>query len=174
MSIASSLTTLVSIAGVIAAGLASPPVAVTQRPPSAPTGHGWVWPIEPQPAVVRPFDRPDERWLPGHRGVDLASVAGATVRAPAEGRISFAGEVAGRDVVVVTHGAGLRSTFEPVTAILPEGAPVARGAGVGRLAATPGHCVPATCLHWGVLRGAGYLDPLTLIGRQRVRLLPLG
>ena len=41
------------------------------------------------------------------------------------------------------------------------------------VAATPGHCAPATCLHWGVLRGETYLDPLVLVGAVRVMLLPL-
>src|SRR5204863_302239 len=30
------------------------------------------------------------------------------------------------------------------------------------------------CLHWGLLRGDAYLDPLSLLLDQQVRLLPLG
>jgi hypothetical protein len=36
-----------------------------------------------------------------------------------------------------------------------------------------GH-VDASVLHWGLLRGTDYLDPLALLGLERVRLLPLG
>ena len=36
-------------------------------------------------------------------------------------------------------------------------------------------CRPGTaCLHWGLLRGDTYLDPLALITQGRLRLLPLG
>jgi len=31
----------------------------------------------------------------------------------------------------------------------------------------------AACLHWGLLQGDVYLDPLALLGLGRVRLLPL-
>lgn len=173
MSIAGALLSLVSVAGVIATGAVPPPVTVTTQPAAPPAARGWAWPLDPPPEVVRAFEAPAQPWLPGHRGVDLAGAPRAVVRAPASGRIVFAGHIADRGVVVVAHESGLRSTFEPVTTALPEGTPVARGDDVGVLAATPGHCVPATCLHWGVLRGATYLDPLTLIGRRPVRLLPL-
>jgi hypothetical protein len=36
-----------------------------------------------------------------------------------------------------------------------------------------GHCFPATCLHWGLIVGETYVDPLTLVGGGPVRLLPL-
>lgn len=88
--------------------------------------------------------------------------------------MTFGGLVAGRGVVVVTHAGGLRSTFEPVEQALPTGTPVTRGQPVGTVTASPGHCAPATCLHWGVLRGDVYLDPVGFVGLQRVVLLPLG
>lgn len=92
--------------------------------------------------------------------------------APAEGRIRFSGRVAGKDVVVIEHAGGLRSTFEPAASSLQVGAAVTRGQAVASIAPTPGHCTPTTCLHWGVLRGEVYLDPLALLGSPRVRLLP--
>lgn len=176
MSIAGALTALVAVAGLLGAdpGPAPGPPPATVPASSTVAARGWVWPLEPQPEVARPFDRPGEPWLPGHRGVDLLALPGSAVHSPAQGRVGFTGLVAGRPVVVISHGGGLRSTFEPVTAVLPAGTLVEAGDAVGRLAPTPGHCVPATCLHWGVLRGETYLDPLALIGRQRVRLLPLG
>jgi murein DD-endopeptidase MepM/ murein hydrolase activator NlpD len=51
---------------------------------------------------------------PGHRGVDLAAVAGAPVLAAGAGTVVFAGTVAGRGVVSVDHSGGLRTTYEPV------------------------------------------------------------
>ncbi len=49
------------------------------------------WPLEPRPTVARPFDPPEQNWLPGHRGVDLASRAGQTVLAAGDGIVVFAG-----------------------------------------------------------------------------------
>jgi hypothetical protein len=42
---------------------------------------------------------------------------------------------------------------------------------------TSGHAscrVGRPCLHWGLLRGDSYLDPLSLVVTTRVRLLPVG
>jgi murein DD-endopeptidase MepM/ murein hydrolase activator NlpD len=99
--------------------------------------------------------------------------AGGPVRSPADGRLRFVADVAGKPVVVVEHAEGLRSTFEPVTSDLAIGALVTRGQVVGEVTDAPGHCAPLTCLHWGVLRGDTYLDPLALLGPRGVRLLPL-
>jgi hypothetical protein len=53
------------------------------------------------------------------------------------------------------------------------GTAVARGGRIGEVTSTAGHCAPKTCVHWGVLRGETYLDPLSFVGRARVILLPL-
>ncbi|MGV1008161.1 MAG: peptidoglycan DD-metalloendopeptidase family protein [Dermatophilaceae bacterium] len=132
----------------------------------------WAWPVPEPHEVVRGFDPPDVTWGAGHRGVDLAAAPGGPVRAPTDGVVSFAGVVAGRDVVVVAHADGLRSTFEPVLATQPVGTRVAQGDVVGVVTASPGHCAPTTCVHWGVLRGSSYLDPLGFL-RLPVVLLPL-
>ena len=73
---------------------------------------------------------------------------------------------------MVDHGA-TRTTYEPVRATVSLGSLLPGGATVGRLEALGSHCAPATCLHWGWLRGATYLDPLQLVGAGPVRLLPL-
>lgn len=144
------------------------------RPPTEvvrPT-FGWAWPVFDPHEVVRGFDPPGAPWGAGHRGVDLRAVVGGPVFSPADGVVTFAGVIAGRAVLVVAHANGLRSTFEPVVATLPVGASITRGQSVGTLSASPGHCAPAACLHWGVLRGAVYLDPLGFL-RQPVVLLPI-
>jgi murein DD-endopeptidase MepM/ murein hydrolase activator NlpD len=130
------------------------------------------WPLDPRPVVVRPFDPPDSPWGAGHRGVDLLGRPGAAVRAAAAGRVSYAARLAGRGVVVVDHGA-LRTTYEPVSATVHAGQQVAEGAVLGRLQLGLSHCFPRACLHWGLLRGESYLDPLTLVGVGPVRLWPL-
>jgi murein DD-endopeptidase MepM/ murein hydrolase activator NlpD len=133
----------------------------------------WRWPLAGTPAVVRAFDPPAAPWLPGHRGVDLASVAGAPVLAAGAGVVAFAGMVAGRGVVSVDHPGGLRTTYEPVLASVRAGDAVDLGTPLGRLAVGHPGCAAAACLHWGLRRGPVYLDPLLLLRPLRVRLKPL-
>lgn len=134
---------------------------------------GWVWPLQPQPRVVRGFDPPDVQWSAGHRGVDLAASVGQAVLSPADGVVSFSGTIAGTPVVVVAHPDGRRSTFQPVTTSFPRGFWVSRGQAVAVVSDVSGHCFPTTCVHWGVLRGKQYLDPLAFVGRAPIILLPL-
>ncbi|MGH3713521.1 MAG: murein hydrolase activator EnvC family protein [Micromonosporaceae bacterium] len=134
---------------------------------------GYRWPLDGTPPVTRPFEPPPERWLPGHRGVDLGATPGALVRAAGPGVVHFAGALAGRGVVSINHPNGLRTTYEPLQPAVTEGQRVAAGDVIGRL--SPGHhgCPVAACLHWGLRHGDTYLDPLSLLGLGRVRLLPL-
>ena len=85
---------------------------------------------------------------------------------------AYAGLLAGRGVLVVVHG-DLRTTYEPVTALVAVGQAVRAGEPVAVL--DPGHegCPVAACLHWGPRRGDAYLDPVRLVERGPVRLLPL-
>jgi murein DD-endopeptidase MepM/ murein hydrolase activator NlpD len=122
---------------------------------------------------VRSFDPPPQPWLAGHRGVDLAAPVASTVHAAGAGTVVYAGRLAGRGVVSVAHPGGLRTTYEPVTTALRIGDPVAAGQLIGALEAGHPGCPAPACLHWGLRRGEGYLDPLALLGLGRVRLLPL-
>jgi len=160
------LLTRLSMAALLA--LSGPMAA---RAPAAGAG-GWRSPLDGPLAVERGFDPPEQDWLPGHRGVDLRSVLGATVRAAGAGTVTFAGILAGRGVVTVTHGE-LRTTYEPLDVLVVRGQDVDPGTPLGRL--DPGHGDPApgeAQLHWGLRRGEAYLDPLRLLGHGPVRLLP--
>ena len=162
------LTVLVSTAAV---GLLLVPTAAHADPGSTPAEG--VWPLAPRPEVVARFDPPDTRWGAGHRGVDLAGHVGQPVRAAEPGRVTFAGTLAGRGVVVVDHGT-TRTTYEPVAASVSVGDQLPAGAVLGRLQLFGSHCFPRACLHWGLIEGRDrYLDPLTLVGAGPVRLLPL-
>ncbi|MFC5149188.1 M23 family metallopeptidase [Streptomyces aureoversilis] len=169
-----------------------PPGVPERRAPSQPSGPGGgagqgerAWPVSGsrggRPLLVRAWRPPPVPWAAGHRGVDLVARAGQPVRAAAPGTVSFAGTVAGRGVVSVQHpGTGeppLRTTYEPVQAAVKEGDQVAAGQVIGTLQAGPFHC-SGGCLHWGLLRGRVYLDPLSLLPpwmlrRPPSRLLPL-
>lgn len=139
-------------------------------------------PLLPDPAtapvsgqVVRGFDPPDADWLSGHRGVDLATRPGAPVMAAAAGTVAFAGLVAGRGVVSITHGS-VRTTYEPVAALVRAGQPVALGEVIGTAQAGHPECLAAACVHWGLKDGEEYLDPQLLLraAPSAVRLLPEG
>lgn len=141
--------------------------------PAQPTApERGVWPLQPRPVVVAQFDPPLTRYGRGHRGVDLAGTPGEEVHAAARGRVTYAGSLAGRGVVVLTHGA-TRTTYEPVHAGVEVGALVSAGEVIGTLESVGSHCPPAACLHWGLIQGDTYLDPLTLVGGGPVRLLAL-
>ncbi|GHE74120.1 hypothetical protein GCM10014715_30830 [Streptomyces spiralis] len=147
----------------------------TPRPAAAadgavPAAVGRFWPVGVRPPVLRGWEPPATEYGPGHRGVDLAAPPGAPVRAVAAGRVSFAGPVAGRGVVSVelagTGAPPLRTTYEPVRPAVREGDEVDAGEALGTVEQTaPGgasHCATG-CLHWGLLRGGAYLNPLLLL-----------
>ena len=143
-------------AGAPAAGAA----AGRYRPPTAPL------------VVVRAFDRGVTQYAAGHRGADLAAARGSAVASAARGVVSFAGAVAGRGVVVVTHPDGIRTTYEPVRPAVVAGQRVAAGQTVGTVDGKHAGCT-RSCLHWGARRGDAYLDPLALLRPLGpVRLLP--
>lgn len=135
-------------------------------------GAIWEWPLTGQPPVVHRFDAPEQRWLPGHRGIDLGGFTGEPVRAVADGVVAFSGVIAGVGVVSVQHPDGLRSTYQPVADRISRGELVRSGQALGVLD-TGGHCATRPCLHLGAKRGDTYLDPLLLLLRWEVSLLPL-
>ncbi|MEU5239256.1 murein hydrolase activator EnvC family protein [Streptomyces lydicus] len=130
------------------------------------------WPVDGQgqsgirPTVLRGWEPPPAPWAAGHRGVDLSSSVGAPVRSAAPGRVSYAGNVAGRGVLTIELSRSgrppLRTTYEPVRATVHKGQRVTAGQPVGVLQRGPFHC-REPCLHWGLRRGKTYLDPLSLL-----------
>ena len=121
--------------------------------------------------ILRGFDEVG-RYDAGHRGVDLAGVAGDPVVSAAAGTVHFAGQVGGVATVSIDHGNGWRTTYQPVAASVSVGEAVHQGQQIGTLRA--GHCLIDTCLHWGLTDGTNYADPLLILTDARVRLLPRG
>jgi murein DD-endopeptidase MepM/ murein hydrolase activator NlpD len=143
------------------AGRAAP--GITYRPP-----------IQTGARVINPFRAPAHRYGPGHRGVDLQLSLGGAVLAAGPGTVRFAGPVAGRGVVVLTHPDGLITEYEPVTPLVTVGTAVSAGQPIARLAGVHPRCA-VSCLHWAARRGEDYLDPMALLGALGpVRLMPLG
>jgi murein DD-endopeptidase MepM/ murein hydrolase activator NlpD len=171
-------------AGVVLLTGAAPAVADPVLP-SIPVG-AFGWPVgglsagaPPGGGVARRFLPPPTPYGRGHRGVDLVSAAGTPVAAAGAGTVVYAGMLAGRGVVSVRHADGLRTTYEPVRALVAVGTVVARGTVLGTLDAGHGGCGAPACLHWGLRwahpPGAAreqYLDPLLLVGLGRTRLWP--
>jgi murein DD-endopeptidase MepM/ murein hydrolase activator NlpD len=177
------IPTLLTALSTLPAPVAVPPPGAVRPEPAPranspvvridPAGSG-AWPVGSSttpPAVVHGFAPPPTPYAAGHRGVDLAALAGTPVKAALAGQVLFAGTIAGKGVVVIGHG-DTRTTYEPVTPLVRVGDLVGRGAPIGVLR-PGGHCLPGTCLHWGWLRGETYLDPLELVGATGpVRLKP--
>ncbi|GAA4359425.1 hypothetical protein GCM10023145_33210 [Angustibacter luteus] len=163
---------LLAAAAAITGSVSGAPLTAGAPPPAVRVSS-WGWPLAPRPAVARPFRAPPTPWSAGHRGVDLTGRVGQPVLAAGAGRVAFAGLVAGRGVVVVSHPGGLRTSYEPVDRRSLVGTPVRVGTPIGVVGAQVGHCVPRTCLHWGLRRGETYLDPLTLVGGGPLVLLPI-
>ena len=54
---------------------------------------------KPNPArVLRGFEAPEQKWSPGHRGVDMALAVGSPVVAAEDGVVAFVGTLAGKPV----------------------------------------------------------------------------
>lgn len=136
--------------------------------------------------IVRGFEASAGTYGPGHRGVDVGGRVGEAVRAPAGGRVEFAGPVAGVTWVSLLVAPGVTVTVGPLLdAQVAAGQRVRALAPVGRLgpghgpALGPGHQpahVPAygMALHLGLRVDGVYVDPLPyLLDRPRPRLAPL-
>ena len=177
MSVAAARTT--TWAGFVPRLLLALAISVVVLSSAAPVAAGdgsWTWPgagaAGGPPAVDGEFDAPDSKYGPGHRGVDLATLVGAPVRAVAGGVVTFSGDVAGVGVVTIDHGAE-RSTYQPLSAAVSAGDRVEAGDVIGNVGLGPFHCA-TPCLHLGRIGEAEdrYLDPLDrLAGHSRIRLI---
>jgi septal ring factor EnvC (AmiA/AmiB activator) len=132
--------------------------------------------------LLRGFEEAAGPFGPGHRGLDFGAAPGAAVRAPAGGRVTFAGKVVGTTWVTIEVAPALLVTLGPLeTVATPVGRKVTIGSSVGTLA--PGHPIvspaaPRTpdlaALHLGLRVNGVYVDPLPwLAGLARPRLAPL-
>jgi hypothetical protein len=162
------------------AGRAAPPPPAGPDPPRVPA----LW-LPVAGAVVRGFDPGAGPYGPGHRGIDIAAPVGELVRAPAAGKVVFAGPVAGTTWVSLLVAPGVLVTLGPLLDPVTAGrvrarAPVGR-VGPGHGPGPPGPVEPAgpgglavATLHLGVRVDGVYVDPLAcLVDRPRARLASL-
>lgn len=136
------------------------------------SGAGAVADQTDAPTVLNDFDDPGKPWLAGHRGVDLAAAPGTPILAPADATVRFSGTVAGKNVVSLSLGGDVVTTFEPAVGVEPVGAAVRRGQVIAHVDGGSDHCADQ-CLHWGLRRGKKtYLDPTAYVSRSRIVLKP--
>ena len=71
---------------------------------TAPAAQAWSWPADGPVLAPFSFDPANPYAAGQHRGLDVGGVAGAAVRAPAAGTVSFAGTVpgSGKSVTIET------------------------------------------------------------------------
>ena len=125
----------------------------------------WVWPADGE--VLRGYAVAEDKYAAGqHRGIDIAVGDARSLRAPASGEVSFAGQVPthGLTVTIVTPDGVKASLTHLGTLRVRKGAIVAEGDPI----ADPGptgdaeHAVPY--VHLGIRVGEdAYVDPLGLL-----------
>jgi len=153
---------LVLLVGFAVAGSPAPAAgsAAGATPHAAELGS-WSWPVSGAHALARPYIAPAGPYAPGHRGIDIRAPAEASVLAPDDGVVHFAGFVVDRPVLSIVHADGVLSSFEPVQTDLVAGDRVTRGQVIGTL--LPGHCA-SPCLHLGARVDGEYVNPLLFLG----------
>jgi murein DD-endopeptidase MepM/ murein hydrolase activator NlpD len=147
-------------------GAAAPLVTASDAAPAHAGPTRWQWPAESH-TISDPFGLP--RGTGNHTGIDIVGGWQSPVFAAASGVVVFAddaGPTYGLSVVI-HHPNGLLSRYAHLSGIYPEaGDAVDAGQIIGQMGDS-GHAF-GTHLHFEVLTGGGYLDPLSvLLGGQR-------
>jgi len=151
---------MLALALLVGTAVAGSPASAAADPPAAQLGS-WSWPVSGAHALARPYVAPAGPYGAGHRGIDIRAASGASVLAPADGVVHFAGFVVDRPVLSIEHEGGVLSSYEPVQTTLVAGDRVTRGQVVGIV--LPGHCA-APCLHLGARVDGEYVNPLLFLG----------
>ena len=135
------------------------PLSTTTPAASLPPPPPYVPPVEAE--VVDAFRPPRSAFGAGNRGLEYGTEAGTEVRAAADGRVVFAGVVAGTRHVTVLHPDGVRTSYSFLASIaVVMGQRVRQG---DLLGITRGN------LHLGARRGDAYFDPASLFGSGPVQ-----
>jgi len=117
--------------------------------------------------VVDPFREPPCPWCAGNRGIDFGLQGSHSIRAVGGGVVTFAGQVAGTNYVVVEHADGWKLTYGKLQSMH-----------VGRGDVVAGRAVVGTAVDsyfFGLRVDGTYRDPSPYLGRlrSRPRLIPI-
>lgn len=153
--------------------LAPPESASAEGPAAAASGSGaWPWPLLGE--VITPYRNGSDPYAAGqHRGLDIAAPAGSPVLAIVGGRVSFSGRLpdGGETVTIVSSdGSWLVSSLHLSRRSVTRGDPVSAGTALGEVGLTGKRSASRPHLHLSVRRAGSraYVDPLTLLGSQRL------
>jgi len=155
---------LVALLVIVSMVLGAAPAAA--QPADASTGRAVVYSPPVDAPVTDPFRPPSTPYGPGNRGIEYGTAANTTVVAAADGEVTFAGVVAGRQWVTVRHADGVRTTYGPLATIAVAAAGTIRaGDAIGTTQAA---------LLFTARVGDAYIDPASLFdgGPPRVHLIP--
>jgi septal ring factor EnvC (AmiA/AmiB activator) len=101
----------------------------------------------------------------GHWGIDLAATPGTVLRAPANGRVTFAGTVAGMRTVTIDVGTGILVSMSYLDEVSINGGTLVRlGDELGRSGLAHGR----SALHLSVRQAGRYVDPVPYLGCRRM------
>lgn len=132
----------------------------------------WPWPLLGE--VITPYRNGNDPYAAGqHRGLDIAAPAGTRVHAVVDGRVSFSGRLPdGGQTVTVRSAEGryLVSSLHLATRSVTRGERVTAGTVLGSVGETGRRSASQPHLHLSVRSAADrrYVDPLSLLGMQRV------
>lgn len=118
----------------------------------------YVWPLETQVQIEKPFQMFEYPWMGGHTGIDVKAFEGELIRSPSVGKVWFAGKVAGREVLTLEIDNFLLS-FDSASALVSTGEVVVAGQIVAKV--TTNHC-GSECMHIGLRVSGQYMNPLLL------------
>jgi murein DD-endopeptidase MepM/ murein hydrolase activator NlpD len=172
------LVLALALTAALAAALTAAPTAWGHPPSHASQTHAWAPPLASGFSGLQlGFERPHNRFAPGHRGVDLSAPVGTPVYAVGPGVVTFTGEVARVPIITITHerthATTVRSSYLPVDSLVRVGDEVVTGQRIGQVSARGKHC-PVSCLHLGLRQTLWeqpdsttdpYLDPIAWIQR---------
>ncbi|MGZ4397962.1 MAG: peptidoglycan DD-metalloendopeptidase family protein, partial [Gaiellaceae bacterium] len=130
--------------------------------------QAWSWPADGAVLATFRYDLAHPYEGGQHRGVDVAGEPGSTVRAAADGSVSFAGSVPGSGrVVTVQTPDGYAVTLVGLGSIgVSKGASVSEGQAVGTIDGAGNGESPVPHVHLGIRVESdpkGYVDPLSFL-----------
>lgn len=122
------------------------------------------WPLRGR--VTRGFEKAAGAYGEGgHQGIDIAGTRGSTVRAAADGTVSWTGELPRGRLVTLSHGGSAKTTYLGLEAIsVSQGDRVRVGQPVGTLEGTRDPSSAQTHLHFDAYLGGTPVDPRLLMG----------
>jgi hypothetical protein len=128
----------------------------------------WTWPVDGPVVQGYSFDSGHPYDGGQHRGIDIGSSAGASVRAPASGTVSFAGTVSTNGLTVTIQAAdGLAVSLTHFGSLaVSRGDAVSEGDTIGTVGPSGTAEVDGPYVHLGIRVASdpnGYLDPLSLL-----------